>query len=163
MLTACVSNEQALPNHAPVLLILPGLTGGSHDAYPQWAAVHGLRHGFRWEAHRSHFGCPCCFWPHLASGMTSLGSGCSARLAMRQSSFWDTVVELSNTSAVSGIAGRWSSMRAAQRARLSPPRDSTAHPTQARGCSVKRVHYVKQQLLTASGRPVALKRYSTDP
>jgi len=70
MLAACVSNEQALPDHAPVLLILPGLTGGSHDAYPLWAAVHGLRHGFRWEARRSHFGCPCCFRPHLAFNAT---------------------------------------------------------------------------------------------
>ena len=38
---------QALPSDAPVLLILPGLTGGSHDAYPQYACVQARQQGFR--------------------------------------------------------------------------------------------------------------------
>lgn len=38
---------QALPENAPVLLIVPGLTGGSHDAYPQYAALHARQRGFR--------------------------------------------------------------------------------------------------------------------
>ena len=30
-----------------MLMILPGLTSGSHDTYPKWAAFSALRRGFR--------------------------------------------------------------------------------------------------------------------
>jgi len=41
------SEAKALPDDAPVLVILPGLTSGSHDTYPQWAAWSARRRGFR--------------------------------------------------------------------------------------------------------------------
>lgn len=36
-----------LPDDAPVLIVLPGLTGGSHDAYVQHLAVEAARAGLR--------------------------------------------------------------------------------------------------------------------
>eukprot|EP00887_Chlorella_sp_A99_P007801 scaffold20.g7801.t1 len=38
---------QRLPDDAPVLILLPGLTGGSEDSYVQHAVVHARETGFR--------------------------------------------------------------------------------------------------------------------
>lgn len=39
--------EKRLPDDAPVLILLPGLTGGSEDSYVQHAVVHARETGFR--------------------------------------------------------------------------------------------------------------------
>lgn len=38
---------QQLPKNAPVLILLPGLTGGSEDTYVQHAVVHAREAGIR--------------------------------------------------------------------------------------------------------------------
>lgn len=41
------TEEHALPNDAPVLILLPGLTGGSEDSYVQHAVIHAREAGIR--------------------------------------------------------------------------------------------------------------------
>lgn len=45
--TAGVSGPQTLDDSAPVLILLPGLTGGSGDTYVQHAVIHARKAGIR--------------------------------------------------------------------------------------------------------------------
>lgn len=43
----CILNPQALPEDAPLLILFPGLTGGSGDSYVQYAVQSAKRAGIR--------------------------------------------------------------------------------------------------------------------
>ena len=53
VLTRCLAAWQELPEDAPVLVLLPGLTGGSHDTYVQHMVSRAREAGFRCAPHEA--------------------------------------------------------------------------------------------------------------